>query len=84
MKKEVVTLTLNKYELDMKGYMDNQWSNFVYNGLWYDPVMEHINQFEYSMNKYINGSVKYNRWGNKKCPKDEGYEICYKQYFLHI
>ncbi len=52
------SLTLNKYELDMKGYMDNQWSNFVYNGLWYDPVMEHINQFEYSMNKYINGSVK--------------------------
>ncbi|WP_337860692.1 argininosuccinate synthase [Ferroplasma sp.] len=52
------SLTLNKYELDMKSYMDSQWSNFVYNGLWYDPVMEHINNFENSINKYVNGNVK--------------------------
>jgi argininosuccinate synthase len=56
--KMMESLTLNKYELDMKDYMDIQWSNFVYNGLWYDPVMEHINQFEYSLNKYVNGNIK--------------------------
>ena len=56
--KLIESLTLNKYELDIKNYMDNQWSNFVYNGLWYDPVMEHINSFESSVNKYVNGNVK--------------------------
>ncbi|MEM0139782.1 MAG: argininosuccinate synthase [Ferroplasma sp.] len=54
----IESLTLNKYELDMKNYMDMQWSNFVYNGLWYDPVMEHINSFEESVNKYVNGNIK--------------------------
>lgn len=38
--------------------MDFQWSNNVYNGLWYDPVMEHINAFEQSINKYIEGEIK--------------------------
>ncbi len=56
--KIIESLTLNKYEIDIKNYMDNQWSNFAYNGLWYDPVMEHINLFEEDINKYINGSVK--------------------------
>ncbi len=56
--KIIESLTLNKYELDIKNYMDNQWSNSVYNGLWYDPVMDHINAFESSVNKYINGNVK--------------------------
>ena len=56
--KIIESLTLNKYELDLKEYMDNQWSNFTYNGLWNDPVMEHINQFESSLNKYINGKIK--------------------------
>ena len=56
--KMIESLTLNKYELDLKEYMDNQWSNFTYNGLWNDPVMEHINQFEYSLNKYVNGKIK--------------------------
>jgi argininosuccinate synthase len=55
--KTLESLALNKYELDMKSYMDSQWSNFVYNGLWYDPVMEHINKFEDSINAYINGNV---------------------------
>lgn len=52
------SLTLNKYESDMKNYIDNQWANYVYNGLWYDPVMEHINSFEESVNKYVNGNVR--------------------------
>ncbi len=56
--KLIESLTLNKHELDIKNYMDNQWSNFVYNGLWYEPVMEHINSFESSVNKYVNGNVK--------------------------
>jgi len=56
--KIIESLTLNKYEIDIKNYMDNQWSNFAYNGLWYDPVMEHINIFEENINKYINGNVK--------------------------
>ena len=52
------SLILNKNEADIKNYMDFQWSNNVYNGLWYDPVMEHINAFEQSINKYIEGEIK--------------------------
>ncbi|WMT51578.1 MAG: argininosuccinate synthase [Ferroplasma sp.] len=56
--KMIESLTLNKYEIDLKEYMDSQWSNFTYNGLWHDPVMEHINDFECSVNKYVNGKIK--------------------------
>ncbi len=55
--KMLESLTLNKNEMDIKNYLDYQWSNNVYNGLWYDPVMEHINAFESSANKYINGDI---------------------------
>ncbi len=55
--KMLESLTLNKNEMHIKNYLDYQWSNNVYNGLWYDPVMEHINAFESSANKYINGDI---------------------------
>ncbi|AAT43115.1 argininosuccinate synthase [Picrophilus oshimae] len=55
--KYLENLILNKNELSVKNYIDNFWSNMVYNGLWFDPSMEHMNQFEKSSNQYITGSV---------------------------
>jgi argininosuccinate synthase len=38
--------------------MDQTFSEMVYNGLWYDPSMEHIMQFQKSVNSLVNGKVK--------------------------
>ncbi len=51
------SLVLNRNELAIKGYVDNQWSNMVYNGLWFDPAINHMNEFERSSNEYITGKV---------------------------
>lgn len=48
---------LNKKEIDMKLFMDNRFSDFVYNGLWFDPAMKHIASFERSINSEITGIV---------------------------
>lgn len=48
---------LNRKELLIKSQMDSQFSDYVYSGLWYDPVMEHINRFEESVNHSLTGEV---------------------------
>lgn len=50
-------LTLNREELSMKGVMDTKWAELTYNGLWFDPVMGHINAFEESINEPVTGKV---------------------------
>jgi argininosuccinate synthase len=48
---------LNRKELEIKQFMDNRFADYVYNGLWFDPVMDHIADFEKSINAEVNGSV---------------------------
>lgn len=48
---------LNKKELSLKAHIDSQFSESVYSGLWFDPVMEHIMNFEKSVNQHITGNV---------------------------
>ncbi len=48
---------LNKKELTLKNYLDNQLSEYIYSGLWFDPVMEHIWTMERSLNIHLNGTV---------------------------
>ena len=48
---------LNKKEFSLKSTMDGMFSDYVYNGLWFDPVMSHIQSFEKSVNSNINGTV---------------------------
>ncbi len=48
---------LNKKEFSLKQTMDSLFSDYVYNGLWYDPVMGHISSFEKSINSSLNGTV---------------------------
>ena len=51
------SLVLNKKESQLKKPMDQMFSEMVYNGLWYDPAMEHIMQFQKSVNSLVNGKV---------------------------
>ncbi len=48
---------LNKKEFSVKNTMDSLFSDYVYNGLWFDPVMSHIQSFEKSVNSNLNGTV---------------------------
>lgn len=50
-------LTLNKEELSLKNTLDTRWAELAYNGLWFDPVMTHINAFEDSINSPVSGKV---------------------------
>ncbi|AKA49506.1 argininosuccinate synthase [uncultured archaeon] len=56
--KALERITLNKEEMDIKKAMDAKWGDLVYNGLWFDPVMTHINAFEESVNEPITGEVR--------------------------
>lgn len=51
-------ITLNKEELQLKHLMDQKWADLAYTGLWFDPVMQHINAFEESVNLPVNGRVR--------------------------
>lgn len=48
---------LNKKEFSLKQTMDSMFSDYVYNGLWFDPVMSHIASFEQSINSNLTGIV---------------------------
>ena len=56
--KYLESLVLNKRESQLKKTMDQTFSEMVYNGLWYDPSMEHIMRFQKSVNSLVNGKVK--------------------------
>ena len=55
--KYLESATLNKKELNLKKTMDNSFSEYVYSGLWFDPVMDHIRNFEKSINSNLTGTV---------------------------
>ncbi len=55
--KSLERMTLSKEEVSMKNILDTKWSDMAYNGLWYDPLMEHINAFEKSVNSFVSGKV---------------------------
>lgn len=56
--KYLESLVLNKKESQLKKVMDEQFADIVYSGLWFDPVMDHIQKFQNSINALINGTVK--------------------------
>lgn len=56
--KELEHLVLNKHELDLKRSLDGQFSKNIYDGLWFDPVMDHIKTIMGSLNQYVDGEVR--------------------------
>ncbi len=76
---------LNKKELDLKKTIDNHFSDFVYSGLWFDPVMDHINNIEKSINHAYNGSVSLKLYKGNIIPigiesKNSIYNIEFSSY----
>lgn len=55
--KALERLTLNKEEMSVKNMLDIKWGELTYAGLWFDPVMDHINSFEESVNSPVSGTV---------------------------
>jgi argininosuccinate synthase len=47
-----------KHENKLKQKIDQEWAEFAYNGLWFDPAMDHLDSFIESMNQNITGTVE--------------------------
>ena len=59
---------LNRKELSLKSTIDTLFADYVYNGLWFDPVMTHIQTFEKSVNSSINGTVQLKLYSGNIIP----------------
>ena len=46
-----------KNENSFKEIVEQKWEDMVYSGLWFDPLMDHLNSFLNSINKGVTGSV---------------------------
>lgn len=56
--KELEKYCSTKHENKLKQKIDQEWADFAYNGLWFDPAMDHLDSFIESMNQNISGTVK--------------------------
>ena len=55
--KYLESAVLSKRELKVKKYIDEQFSEMVYGGLWHDPLMGYLCQFEQTLNEQVSGTV---------------------------
>ena len=51
-------MVLTPKELRFKRFIDEMWCDLVYQGLWIDPMIEHLNTVIDSMNRFVSGSVR--------------------------
>lgn len=56
--KELEKYVSTKHENQFKSKVDQEWSEYAYNGLWFDPLMTHLNQYIDSMNEKVTGKVE--------------------------
>lgn len=56
--KDLEKLVYTPYELRFKRLVDNLWSDLVYEGLWVEPLREHLQRLAAEMNRVIEGIVK--------------------------
>lgn len=60
-------LTSTKHENNFKNHLEQKWAEMAYSGLWFDPLMDHLNSFFSSLNEHVNGVVKVKLYkGNAK------------------
>ena len=83
--KYIESAVLNKKELNLKSYIDNQLSEYIYSGLWFDPVMDHILSMEKSLNEYVSGTVNLKLYKGSVTPmgiksKSAVYDISLSSY----
>ncbi len=55
---ELESLTLPRDLLRTKAQVETQWAELVYQGLWFTPLKEALDQFINSTQKYVNGVVR--------------------------
>lgn len=55
---ELEKFVSTKHENQIKQYVDQKWAEQAYNGLWFDPIMNHLDSFIESMNEKVSGTVK--------------------------
>ncbi|MBD2800978.1 argininosuccinate synthase [Xenorhabdus sp. M] len=55
--KQLELFCSNRNENWFKETIDKKWTEMVYSGLWYDPLMAHLNAFIDSMNLSVNGVI---------------------------
>jgi argininosuccinate synthase len=56
--KELEKFVSTKHENQFKHQVDRKWAEHAYNGLWFDPVMDHLEEFIDSMNEKVSGKVE--------------------------
>lgn len=56
--KELEDLTLEKDLAHFKPLIENKFSELIYNGLWFSPLMESLKSFIDDSQKFVNGVVK--------------------------
>lgn len=54
-----------KHENSLKPKIDQQWTEMAYTGLWFDPLMNHLNKFIDSLNKNVSGKVNLKLYKGK-------------------
>ena len=55
---ELEKFVSTKYENQFKEKVDQEWAEYAYNSLWFDPVMDHLDSFIESMNQNVSGKVE--------------------------
>ncbi len=55
---ELEKFVSTKHENQFKASVDQKWAEYAYNGLWFDPVMDHLEGFIDSMNENVSGTVE--------------------------
>ncbi len=54
-----------KHENQIKKFVDQKWAEMAYSGLWFDPLIDHLNEFIDSMNQNVTGTVKMKLYKGK-------------------
>jgi argininosuccinate synthase len=55
--KDLERTVLTPKEYRFKRLMDNEWSDLVYSGLWYEPLRSELQALGEELNKYVEGDV---------------------------
>ncbi|UBH16030.1 argininosuccinate synthase [Macrococcus armenti] len=56
--KDLETITLTKDVQHFKPYIEQQFSNLIYNGLFFSPLADHIKNLLTDIQQYVNGETK--------------------------
>ena len=56
--KELESITLNPEVLEFKSFVEKKWGKLVYQGFWFGPLKNALDDFINSTQKFVNGKVR--------------------------